>query len=296
MKILNHQGNKKSIAIYLILAYGITWVLWLPGLILGLREGYIMPTLDTYHILWEKGFENEQHRWLSIAFFMGVYGPLLGGFSATWLEKGKKGISEWWSRITKWKIKPRWYWIALLITILLAAVPVSVLGLVNGFTANKLALWYLAVLLLIQLLGSGLGEEPGWRGFLLPRLKNRLTDDNYIWLLGLIWSGWHFPIIIIQTLSMVQHATIPQLVITILMSLAGNVMALIGITYLYVWMYNKTESVFLSIVFHAFSNGFVFWFSSYLAAPQTAVLPIALMPWAVVLILQKTLGEEHFPG
>ena len=73
-------------------------------------------------------------------------------------------------------------------------------------------------------------------------------------------------------------------------------MSLIGLTFIYVWLYNKTQSVFLFIVFHAFSNIFVFWLSSFLITPQTAGIAIALMPWAIVVVMQKRLGKENFPG
>jgi membrane protease YdiL (CAAX protease family) len=288
--------HKYSLAVYLLLTNGITWLCWIPGLVIGLREGYTMPNFDTYHLLFKTGFANRQHLQLSIAFFLGVYGPLVGGLVATWMDGGKEGISDLWKRITKWRVGGNWYLTVFLITFLLAAIPVILFGLIGGFTLGKLPLIYIIGLLLAQLLRSGFGEEPGWRGFLLPRLKARFEGDKYIWLLGLIWSIWHFPIVIIRTLSVMHDATMPQIIITILTSLAGNVMALIGMTHIYVWLYNKTQSVFLSILFHALSNLFIFWFTSFLAAPQSAGLAIGLMPWAVVIYMQKRLGKDQFPG
>jgi len=38
----------------------------------------------------------------------------------------------------------------------------------------------------MQLFTSGLGEEPGWRGFLLPRLQARYEGDKFVWVLGLL--------------------------------------------------------------------------------------------------------------
>ena len=288
--------HKYSPTVYLLLANGITWLCWIPGLVLGLREGYIMPNFDTYHILFETGFVNRQHLLLSIAFFLGVYGPLVGGLIATWMDGGKEAISDLWKRISNWRIGGRWYLRAFLITFFLAAIPVMLFGLIGGFSPGKLPLIYIVGLFLVQILRSGFGEEPGWRGFLLPRLKARFDGDKYVWILGLIWSIWHFPIVIIQTMSMMHDATVPQMIITILMSLAGNVMALIGMTHIYVWLYNKTKSVFLSIIFHALSNIFVFWFTSFLVAPQAAGLAIGLMPWIVVVFMQKRLGKDQFPG
>ncbi len=255
-----------------------------------------MPNFDTYHILFRTGFDNAQHKWLSAAFFLGVYGPLIAGFTATWLEDGREGLSNWWSRIILWRIDRKWYLIALLLSFLIPAVPVVVFGFLGGFNTSNLAVWYIFGLLILLVIGSGLGEEPGWRGYLLPRLKSQFTGEKYIWILGLFWSIWHFPIVIIQTLAMTQNVTGLQIVITVLMSLAGNVMALIGMTYIYVWFFNNTGSVFLCIVFHALSNVLMFWLSSFLAAPQTAGLVTALLPWAVVFIIQKKLGKEKFPG
>ena len=288
--------HKYSLPVYLLITNGITWLLWIPGLIAEFQKNYVMPNFDTFHLLFESGFTSSQHLYLSIAFFFGVYGPLIGGLVAIWMDGGKEGLAEWWGRITRWNIGVNWYLTALLITFLIVAIPVTIFGLMGGFAPSNLPFVYILGLLFVQLLTSGFGEEPGWRGFLLPRLKARFKGDKYIWMLGLIWSIWHWPIVIIRTLSMMQDVTMPQMVITILMSLAGNAMAIIGATHIYVWMYNKTQSVFLSMVFHAFSNLFVFWLCSFLVAPQAPAIAIALMPWAVVVFMQKRIGKENFLG
>jgi hypothetical protein len=49
-------------------------------------------------------------------------------------------------------------------------------------------------------------------------------------------------------------------------------------------------------VFHAFGNIFPVWLLSFLVAPQAAGLFIALMPWAIVVFMQKRLGKENFLG
>ena len=157
-------------------------------------------------------------------------------------------------------------------------------------------LQYILFVFVVQILTSGLGEEPGWRGFLLPRLQARISGEKYVWILGLIWAVWHYPLVIFQTMSMMQNVTAPQMVITIIMALAGQTMALIGISFIYVWLYNQTRSVFLMIVFHALSNTFTSWLTSYLAEPQAVSIFMALMPWAIVVLMQKRLGKEQFPG
>jgi membrane protease YdiL (CAAX protease family) len=42
----------------------------------------------------------------------------------------------------------------------------------------------------------GLGEEIGWRGFLLPRLLPLGKPRAYL-LLGVIWGIWHAPLIVV---------------------------------------------------------------------------------------------------
>lgn len=44
------------------------------------------------------------------------------------------------------------------------------------------------------LLGGPLGEEPGWRGYALPRLQATLGPVRSSLLLGLLWTGWHLPL------------------------------------------------------------------------------------------------------
>jgi membrane protease YdiL (CAAX protease family) len=44
------------------------------------------------------------------------------------------------------------------------------------------------------LLGGPLFEEPGWRGFALPRLEARFGPLRASMLLALLWTGWHLPL------------------------------------------------------------------------------------------------------
>lgn len=288
--------HKYSLTTYLLLANGITWLCWIPGIVIGSQQGYIMPNFDTNAALLKSGFVNAQHLWLGITFQFGVYGPLIGGLVATWMDGGRAGLADLWSRMTRWNVVGRWYLTALAITFLISGIPVGIFALTGGFTPSAIALSYILFAILLQLVSSGLGEEPGWRGFLLPRLQSRFEGEKYIWVLGLIWAVWHYPVTILYTLPMIQNVTMPQMVITIFLALVGQTMSLIGMAFIYAWLYNQTQSIFLMIVFHAFSNIFNYWLPSFLVNPQAVGLLPALMPWVIVIFLNKILGKDRFSG
>jgi membrane protease YdiL (CAAX protease family) len=44
------------------------------------------------------------------------------------------------------------------------------------------------------LLGGPLGEEPGWRGYALPRLEARFGPTKSSLILGVLWTAWHLPL------------------------------------------------------------------------------------------------------
>lgn len=296
MTNLPRTHHKYSLTTYLLLANGITWLCWIPGIVIGAQRGYIMPNFDTNAALLKSGFVNAQHLWLGIAFQFGVYGPLIGALVATWMDAGREGLADLWRRMTRWNVAGRWYLTALAITFLISGVPVGIFALTGGFKSSAIALSYIFFAFLLQLVSSGLGEEPGWRGFLLPRLQSRFQGEKYIWVLGLIWAVWHYPVTILYTLPMLQNAAMPQMVITIVLALAGQTMSLIGMAFIYAWLYNRTQSIFLMIVFHALSNIFNYWLPSFLVNPGAVGLLPALMPWVIVIFLNKIVGKDRFLG
>jgi membrane protease YdiL (CAAX protease family) len=146
-----------------------------------------------------------------------------------------------------------------------------------------------AAILLLQLLTSGLGEEPGWRGYLLPRLQERFSPIRSVWLLGLAWAVWHYPLTAIYALSGVPaDAPAPAGVITVVIALLSQTIGIIGLTSVYVWLFNRTRSIFLMIVFHALTNALPFLVPPTLG-PWAFV--VGVLPWIVVLVLWLVTGS-----
>jgi uncharacterized protein len=89
-----------------------------------------------------------------------------------------------------------------------------------------------------------LGEEIGWRGFLLPNLES-LGKIKAMVLSGMIWAFWHTPIILILGFGYGQQMWPGVLIHFIMVSGLGTWMA-------FVWF--KTRSTILAAFMHATFN------------------------------------------
>ncbi len=290
--------SKKNILIYSFLAILFTGTCWLVGQSIAEKNDYLLPTAANFFILADTGFDNNEHKNTSLLFQMGVYGPLLAAILITTKESGKAGLRDLVRRTLHWRVGGRWYLKVLLVTGALTLIPVG-FGLLTGTEMEtpltSSAPWTLYILFFIrQMLTSGLGEEVGWRGYLLPKLQSRIKGDKAIWLTGLIWAVWHYAFVINLFVNNMEELSVGAMIPLILFSLAGFTMTIIGQTFIYAWLYNQTNSVFLAIFYHALGNTFLTVFGGEsLAAGPMAIFP-ALMPWLIVIILQKKYGKESF--
>jgi uncharacterized protein len=96
-----------------------------------------------------------------------------------------------------WRVGIGWYLFALLgvpLIMLLGTVVVSGdlpnLGALGG---PSYVLSYIALFVLVFILGGPLLEEPGWRGFVLPRLERLHGPLVGTLILGVLWALWHLP-------------------------------------------------------------------------------------------------------
>jgi membrane protease YdiL (CAAX protease family) len=185
---------------FVLIAYAVSWPVWL--------------------LAWVTG-------WFPLV-VLGGFGP--ASAAAVMLRLGKQPLRPWLRRLLLWRVRPRFYAYALLL-------PAAIYGLVNlalqvlgadvdwSLLPGRLPGYLLALLLTATLFG-GL-EEPGWRGYALPRLQARHTPFRATLLLGLAWGVWHVP----------------------LYGPAGFVVPLV-LAFFYTWLYNRTGSVLLCVLLH----------------------------------------------
>lgn len=124
-------------------------------------------------------------------------GPLFAALIMLALISGRAGILDFLRRIVQWRVGLRWYALALLLPVALTSTAVG-LNLLFGAqllstdripSVSELPTAFLFIMLFI-----GLGEEPAWRGFALPRLMAKHTALTASLLLGVLHVLWHLPL------------------------------------------------------------------------------------------------------
>ena len=94
-----------------------------------------------------------------------------------------------------------------------------------------------------------LGEEIGWRGFMVPELAKFLSFTNVALLSGLIWSAWHLPLFLMGFYGAEGTPLYYQLFFFTLFLVSNSV----TMTYLRL----KTDSLWTAVLFHASGNVFI---------------------------------------
>lgn len=89
-----------------------------------------------------------------------------------------------------------------------------------------------------------LGEEIGWRGFLVPELAKRFSFTATSVLSGVIWALWHVPIIVFAGYN----------VGTGWYGLAVVSANMIGLCFVLTWLRLKSGSLWTTVILHAASN------------------------------------------
>ena len=92
---------------------------------------------------------------------------------------------------------------------------------------------------------SALGEEIGWRGFLVPQLS-KLTNFTKVALIsGIIWAIWHFPLIVFSN----YNSATP-----LWYALPLFLMSVLGLSFILAWLRLKSGSIWPPVLLHASSN------------------------------------------
>lgn len=273
---------------FFILAYAITWSFQLGGILLasGLGMRLSNETNFGYFLDLFSGSLVADQMFAYGLFTLGA-GPLFSAVLVTWVVEGGKGLRSLWERSTHWKVGLKWYWITLGLPVGLSVVSLGLGYLSAGgmLELKTLLPWNQFIPFLVyMLIFTGLTEEPGWRGFALPRLQARYNAEKSSWILGLLWGVWHFPFIIYYNYT--------QGLGPLAFSLVGLTLGIVGWTIVNTWIYNNTRSIWLMILLHGWGNTV----QSYLVLSShnyTAQTLYGIFPWVLAIILLRIYGKEN---
>lgn len=264
------RGN--SLLVFFLLTFAISWSAWVPEALAS--HGLIPPLLDA-----------------TLLDLLGVFSPFIAALLCTAVFDGRSGFGALWRRFWTLRVGIFWYLFVLLWPAARSLLNTLIAVLLGSpwpdFSTPPILLLYplppdlpppnplilLPIVFLQQtLLGSSLGEEPGWRGYALPRMqalpwrewKSPALASSLT--LGLIWGFWYLP----QWLTRGHPLSETFLGWTILSLLADSI--------LFTWVFNHTRgSLFLALLFRT-SIAITDLFVS--AAPTHPLIAVAIS-WAL---------------
>lgn len=100
----------------------------------------------------------------------------------------------------------------------------------------------------VRSLSSALGEEIGWRGFLLPRLTGRFGFNIGCLISGCIWAVWHYPALLLADYNSGTPKPYALTCFTLMVIAMAFVMG---------WLRLKSKSLWPCALLHASHNLFV---------------------------------------
>ena len=179
-------------------------------------------------------------------------GPSVTGILLTAFVHGRAGLHELVSRLIKWRVGARWYAIALLTApVVMTATLLALSSTSPAFLPGIFTSDHKASLLLVGLavgLSAGVFEEPGWTGFAIPTLRRRHGVLATGLIVGMWWSAWHLlPNVWSSRAASGELAVSVFLAATALGVFVGYLTAF---RVLMVWVYGRTESLFVAMLMH----------------------------------------------
>ena len=259
--------------------YGLSWLLWLPallvswGLALGVKDqiflkvGNFIPSLVATMILMKTMPKKE--------FFLGLF-----------------------------KIKNNFKKIIFYYMIALVTMPIILVTsylIIQGFVDLSMAsiLWpyisknplqILPMILYFMIFQGPLGEEIGWRAYLLPQLLKKYKFMNASIIVGSLWACWHLPKFMMPGSTQYLLTDAYGFVVGFIAYLFYTVILSIMISHLYI---KSGGSLFVALIFHAmanFSHGLI---PLFLQGPASLTFIGMMLAWTLWMSREKITASHE---
>jgi membrane protease YdiL (CAAX protease family) len=256
---------------YFVLSFVFTWLILSPGVAanLGLIEFNFDGTVLT---------------------ILGGIGPLLAVIIVTSATEGSSGVRKIFRSLFNWQVNIRWWAASVLLLAGLFGLATLLDNLAGRSAPDPSAGIYLnggsTVLVILLLLVGSFGEEPGWRGFALPRLQEGRSPMKATLILTLVWWLWHLPTY--WTLPLTMDAVQQY---GFMAAFGIQFVVLLALGTLCTWVFNGSGgSVLMPVMLHASWN---FWSGAFGQDAAMLLLPLFLLTTIVVGIATK--GKLGYP-
>lgn len=266
-------GGDEGLVRYFVGAYALSWVFWIPAVLAD--TGQLTLSLPSF------AFQA-----------LGGLGPMLAAILVCALESGMAGVRGLFGQLKRWRVRPRWYVMTLVGVPALGLAAAGIHATLGGTLATETIPEILIVLpfqfVFVALIGGGLDEEMGWRGFALPRLQARYDPTIANFVLGVLWTCWHLPLFFIGGADLFTRAPF-----------ALYLLEIMGISFVFGWIYNSTGgSLLFAVLAHTAQNittsaveNLVFsTFLGTLSSLQYELIESAVWVLAAVAIVAATRG------
>ena len=221
---MNNQTRKELVQ-YFGFTFVFAWLFWLPSTL-------------TY-----LGVINAPAGLLGLLKLVGAVGPAVIALILTGRQAGKPGLKQ--MMVSSFNVKAHWkFWIgAVLLLLGLHAASRFVLTLISSAPPpSPSPLATIPMFIVMFLIGGGLGEEIGWRGYSLDRLQTKYNALNASLLLVVVWIVWHLPLFFYGDTS---QSLIPFRLF---------ILSVIPLGVMLTWVYNNTKTIFAAAMFHTVGN------------------------------------------
>lgn len=223
----------------------------------------------------------------ALVILLQTLGPTLAALVMAGVLEGPAGRRRLLARVRIWRVARRWYVFALVgipaVCILAALVlPGAFVGLGEA-SAVKLGIEFL-VFMGVGFFSGPLFEEPGWRGFALPRLQEQMGALRGTLLLGVLWAAWHLPQYLVPEWADENGGLDPSLVATFLLMV-------VAIAPIMTWLFNRTRgSLLLVMLAHASINAALAVFVVASSALNVGLLALGALSVLLIVVTRGRLG------
>lgn len=208
-----------ELATFLGLSFGFSWTIWIAVLLVVPEAG-------------------------GVAVMAGAFGPALA--AAAMVRRAGRSIGDWLRSIFRVRVSGRFYALALAVPVGIVAVQTVAAAMLDvpltfdGMPARVLT--FVVTAAAVFFVGGG-QEEPGWRGWLQPKLQERLDPVSTSGVIGVVWAVWHLPLFVLD-FEMYRDFRFWLYVPT-----------LVALSVIYTHLWNRSRgSVVVAMVLHAAIN------------------------------------------